>query len=134
MPYWKLYYHLIWATFERCALIDGNCERVILLTLHGKAKELGLTLHAVGSVQDHIHVVASIPPARSVAECVKGLKGASSRAVNSREATDRAFRWQEGYGALSIGERSLATVVGYVKAQKEHHRDGRTIALYEMTT
>jgi hypothetical protein len=36
-----------------------------------------------------------------------------------------------GYGALTIGERSLETVMAYAARQKEHHRDGKEIALYE---
>ena len=41
------------------------------------------------------------------------------------------FQWQGGYGALSLGERSLETVIAYVRNQPEHHRTGRTVALYE---
>lgn len=134
MPFWKLYYHLVWATFERRRLIYPDRETVIRMTLYAKAKELGLVLHAVGNVDDHIHVVASIPPSLSVAECVKRLKGASSRAINVREGTNHVFQWQEGYGALSIGERSLSTVVAYARDQKQHHREGRTLALFEVVT
>ncbi len=132
MPYWKLYYHIVWATFERLPLIDGDRERIIHSTLYAKAKELGLVVHAMGNVQNHLHVVASIPPTRSVAECVKHLKGASSRAVNAHE-TSHAFQWQEGYGALSFAERSFRTVVAYVKDQKQHHEQGTLIDLYEFT-
>src|SRR5438093_614410 len=117
MPYWQLYYHLVWATFERQPLIDAEREAIVRTTLYSKAKSLRVVLHAVGNVADHIHLVASIPPVLSVATCVRHLKGASSRAVNVRTGTPQVFRWQEGYGALSKGERSLATVVAYVRNQ-----------------
>ena len=133
MPYWKLYYHLVWGTFERLPLIDGDRERMIQATLYAKATELSLVVHAMGNVQDHIHVVVSIPPVRSIAECVKHLKGASSRAVNAHEVNGSRFQWQEGYGTLSLGERSLRTVVAYVKDQKQHHHQGTLIELYETT-
>ena len=61
MAYWRLHYHLVWATYQREPLIDSNCEAIIHRTLYGKAKELGVRIHAVGSVDDHVHVVASIP-------------------------------------------------------------------------
>lgn len=132
MPYWKLHYHLIWATFARRASIDAERERIIEATVWAKAKELSVVVHAIGTVEDHIHLVASIPPVRSVAECVKRIKGASSRAMNVREAAN-LFRWQEGYGALTIGARSLPTVIAYVRNQKQHHREADTIPVYETT-
>ena len=128
-----LYYHLVWATFERHPLITPEREAVIRTTLYTKAKDLRAVLHAVGNVTDHVHVVPSIPPTLSVAACVKQLKGASSRAVNVQAGAVRVFRWQEGYGALSLGERSLGTVVEYVRNQPRHHRDDTTLALYERT-
>jgi len=131
MPYWKLYYHLVWATFERQPLIDAEREAIIHTTLDAKAKELRAVLHAFGSVADHVHVVISIPPVVSVAACVKHLKGTSSRAANARTCTGEVFRWQEGYGVLSLGERSLATVIGYVRDQRRHHGEGTTVDVYE---
>ncbi len=133
MPYWKLYYHLVWATFERHPLITPEREAIVRTTLYSKAKDLRAVLHVVGGVADHVHVVASIPPVLSVAACVKQLKGASSRAVNVQASAGQIFRWQEGYGALSLGERSLSTVVAYVKNQPRHHREQTTLAVYETT-
>lgn len=130
MAYWRLHYHLIWTTYRREPLIGADCEALIHHTLFGKAKELGVLIHAIGSVEDHVHVVASLPPRVSVADCVGKLKGASSHRVN-QETAPRAFRWQGGYGALSLGERSLATVIAYVRNQRKHHGAGRPIAIYE---
>jgi hypothetical protein len=32
------------------------------------------------------------------------------------------FSWQAGYGAFSIGESQVETVVRYIQNQEEHHR------------
>jgi hypothetical protein len=53
--------------------------------------------------------------------------------VHLQAGAGQPFRWQEGYGALSLGERSLATVVAYVQNQPRHHREGTTLPLYETT-
>jgi hypothetical protein len=47
------------------------------------------------------------------------------------DGSDGQFKWQGGYGALSVGERSLETVMEYAARQKEHHRDNEIIAVYE---
>jgi putative transposase len=74
--------------------------------------------------------VVSIPPRLSIADCVGKLKGGSSHRVNQEFRGD-AFRWQGGYGVLSFAERSLPTILDYVRNQREHHQAGQTIALYE---
>jgi len=131
VPYWRLHYHLVWATYERAPLITPNVELEVHQIVFAKARELRLVLHAVGGVSDHVHVVASIPPTRCVAEIVKQLKGASSRAVHLSASPRSDFRWQEGYGALTLGGASLARVIEYVRRQPEHHANGTLIAAYE---
>ena len=133
MAFWRLHCHLVWGTYGREPFIDAARETLIHQTLFGKAKELGMLIHAVGGIEDHTHVVTSIAPRLSVATCVGQLKGASSHRVNV-EFPDEVFRWQGGYGALSIGGRSLASVIAYVRNQREHHRTGTTIAVYERCT
>jgi putative transposase len=116
MPFWRLYYHLIWATKNRLPLIDADLEARLFLYLRQKAGELDCQVYALNGWVDHVHIVMTIPPSRSVSEVVKGLKGASSH-----EFTE--LKWQRGYGILSIGERHLAVAVVYVEKQKEHHQD-----------
>jgi hypothetical protein len=53
--------------------------------------------------------------------------------VSLQSSAGQVFRWQEGYGALSFGERSLETVAAYVHNQPRHHRERSTLALYETT-
>lgn len=45
--------------------------------------------------------------------------------------SDGKFKWQGGYGALTIGDRSLETVTEYATKQKEHHRENKLIVVYE---
>jgi putative transposase len=131
MTYWRLHYHLIWATFERKPILTAESEKVFYGVLYGKAKELDLKVHAAGNVDDHVHIVLSIPPKLSVADCVRHLKGASAYAINHMPNSNGQFKWQEGYGALSIGESSLEMVMVYAARQKEHHKERTTITAYE---
>ena len=92
MAYWRLHYHLVWATDEREPSIDAAIADVIHRVMYGKAKELGLVIHAVGGVEDHLHIVVSVPPKLALADCVGKLKGASSHAVNLGRQGAAAFR------------------------------------------
>ena len=131
MAYWRLHYHLVWTTYQRNSWITGDVERMVYGTLLGKAEELGVIIHQIGNTDDHIHVVASIPPKIAVADCVRHFKGASSRYVNVNAGLDFRFKWQNGYGAISFGERSMEFVTAYARDQRQHHTQQTAIAYYE---
>ncbi len=131
MAYWRLHYHIIWSTENREAGITPEREKIFYGVIYNKAKELGVKIHAAGNAEDHVHIVASIPPKLAVAECVRHFKGASAYAINHMDGSDGQFKWQGGYGVLSIGERSLETVMEYAARQKEHHRENKLVAVYE---
>lgn len=131
MTYWRLHYHLIWSTYERQLIITPEREKMFYGVLYKKAEELGLKIHAAGNIEDHVHVAASIPPTLAVAECVRHLKGASAFAINHMDGSDGQFKWQGGYGALSVGENLLEIIKEYAAKQKEHHRNNTLNATYE---
>lgn len=131
MTYWRLHYHIIWSTMDRQPILTPRIEKVFYGVIYGKAEELGLKVHAAGNVEDHVHIVLSIPPKLAVADCIRHLKGASAYSINHIGGSDGQFKWQAGYGALTVGERSLETVMEYAARQKEHHKERTTIDNYE---
>src|SRR5262245_42760634 len=60
MAYWRLHYHLVWATQQRETLITDQRAQLVAQTVYRKARELGVTVHELGGTEDHIHIVASI--------------------------------------------------------------------------
>ena len=124
MTFWRSYAHLVWATRNRDPLIQPEWEDRLYGCLMDKAAELGCFVHAVNGVEDHVHLVISIPPKHSVAWVVKNLKGNSSHFVNHILAPEATFTWQRGYGYLTLGESQCDRAVAYVCGQKEHHQRG----------
>ncbi len=133
MAYWRLHYHLVWATYQRAPLLGEQLEKEIYAAVIGKARELGIIVHAMGGVEDHVHVAASIPPKIAVADCVRLFKGTSSHHVNHQPGAGGNFGWQDGYGALTFGDAAMRDVVAYVRNQKEHHRHKTTRPAFERT-
>ena len=131
MPFHQLHYHLIWATYQREPWLTETIERQVYGTILNKAKELDCIIHAIGGIEDHIHLATTIPPKLAVAEVIRQFKGASAHYVNHQPQAAGTFRWQRSYGALTFGGRSMKTVVAYVRNQKEHHRQNTIIAVYE---
>jgi len=133
MLYWRLHYHLVWTTLERTPWLDEQMHLQVCRSVVARANRLGVIVHQIGGIEDHVHVVASVPPSLTVAACVGQLKGASSHTANEALGMASAFRWESGYGAVSLGERSLPNVIAYVGDQRRHHAGGALIAFYERT-
>lgn len=131
MPYWNLYYHFIWATKERLPLIDSSLEPKLYRAIVAKAQDMEGFVHAIGGVEDHVHLAVSIPPGLAPAKFIGDVKGNSSHFVNHIVKPDYDFYWQDEYGVLSFGEKSLPAVVRYIHNQKKHHSEGTIIPAVE---
>jgi putative transposase len=127
MPYWRLFYHVVWATKHRLDLIEPVWEKDLYGYIWGKATALECIPHAIGGISNHIHVAISIPPKFAVATLIGKLKGSSSHHINENYAHG-SFMWQAEYGVLSFSEKALASIVDYINNQKKHHAD-RTLNL-----
>ena len=74
---------------------------------------------AIGGVEDHVHLLFHLPGTMALSKAITLLKANSSKWMNEHGLD---FAWQEGYGAFSVSESSLARVAAYIRNQKEHHR------------
>ena len=131
MPFWRLYYHAVWATKYREPLIldaiIGPITEAIEQTMGEKA-----TFFAVGVMPDHIHVLAQIPPSLTVAEVIGRWKGASAHAANVASPQDMAkLIWQSEYGVLSVSQHGFEPVREYVLNQRERHAQRTLYAVME---
>lgn len=131
MALWRLYYHLVWGTKNREALINSDREAKLYPYIVSKADSLNCIIHALNGTENHIHVIASIPPTISIAEFVKRIKGSSSHYLNQNFPDAPKFIWQEGYGVFSLGAKQLDIATAYVQNQKIHHQQGTAISMLE---
>jgi len=131
MSFWRLYYHLTWSTKNREPFITPEMEPRLFAYMVKKSAELEAFVYAINGWNDHVHIVAAIPPKVAVAELVKLIKGSSTHYLNFDVRLDYHFEWQRGYGALSVGERQRPIAETYVRNQKEHHSKNTTNAWLE---
>ena len=131
MPYWKLYYHFIWGTKNRLPLIDSTIEHELYGAIAAKVKNMDGFVHAIGGIEDHVHLAVSVPPKVAPAKFIGDVKGNSSHYINYVVKPDFEFHWQDEYGLLSFGEKNLSGVVRYIHNQKQHHADRTLIVAME---
>ena len=131
MPYCQLFYHLVWATRGRLPLLTPEVEPRIYKLLVGKALGLGAAVFALNGVEDHVHMVVSVPPKLAVATFVGQVKGVTSARFNQASETGPEFYWQEEYGAFTFDLKRMPSYVAYVRQQKQHHQGGTVIPILE---
>ena len=131
MSYLQLYAHLVWSTYERCHLIDGDLERRLCGVLIARCEGLKATAVGVGVMPDHVHVLVSFPPSLSITRLVSDLKGGSSHSMSHLFMPGLPFKWQTGYGAFTLRKEDVPVVARYVANQKQHHATGTTTIAWE---
>jgi REP element-mobilizing transposase RayT len=127
-----VYVHLVWGTWDRLPLLSGEFAQDLYRAIGAECVAMGAELIAVGGVEDHVHVLASLPATIAVADLVKRLKGSSAHLATHRLILGGFFKWQAGYGAVSVSPRHLAQVSSYIANQREHHADSSLIANLEI--
>jgi REP-associated tyrosine transposase len=133
VPYCQLYYHFVWRTKASTPWIVPAIEEQVHRLLWKKALGLRTQVYAINGMEDHVHVVASLPPVLAVADFVGQVKGYSSNRINKEQLLDTRFGWQAEYGAFSFDRKRLPYVIAYVENQKRHHAEGATIRILERT-
>lgn len=111
--------HITWHTKNSGRLVTPTLEP----QLYGFIKDRiiqteGAYFHAIGGMEDHIHVGLSVAPKIHLDEWIGQLKGASSHEFG------KALEWQRGYGVVSFGTKDLKWVIAYIRNQREHHTAG----------
>jgi REP element-mobilizing transposase RayT len=134
MPFYRLFYHIVWGTKNREPMIQIEFENSLHNVIAAKTKKLGAIVYAVGGIDDHIHLVATVPPKLALAEFVGQVKGNSSHFANHKLSLDYRFQWQKEYGVVTFGGKQLDMVVKYAKNQRQHHTNGSLISFLENTT
>ena len=118
----SLLVHVVFSTKNRTNLIPVEVESELFAYIGGILKSRGTRLLAAGCTQNHIHLLISFSKNDAFSVTMRELKASTSRWMKERDSSLRAFQWQEGYGAFSIGASQIPALRSYLQRQKEHHR------------
>ena len=112
--------HVIFSTKDRLAFLTPDLRMDMLAYMAGIVRKLRGKVIESNARPDHVHCLLSLPPSLAVAEALRVLKSNSSLWVH--ETRHRAaFAWQTGYGAFSVSQSNVPTVVKYIRNQDQHH-------------
>lgn len=114
----KILIHVVFSTKNRVDLIHPEIEADLYRYIHGIVENNKSKLIIGNGTANHGHLLISMGKTIDISDLVGDIKRDSSVWMKKH---DKAFYWQEGYGAFSIGESQVLRVVKYIAEQKEHH-------------
>jgi len=122
MSYVSSYHHCVFSTKERRPFITPALAERLWPFFGGIARQNQMKAIEIGGVEDHIHILLSITPTVSIAKAMQLIKGGSSKWVHETFPEHPLFGWQEKYGAFSVSESRVESVIQYIRSQPEHHK------------
>ena len=131
MPYWQLFYHVVWATRNRSQFIIPDIEPIIYDSIRTKAIGLGGTVYALDGIADHVHLITSIPPTIAISTFTGMVKAVATAKFNKSGHPLAPIYWQESFGVFSFDRKRLPYFIEYVENQKIHHETGNKLSLLE---
>ena len=88
----------------------------------GVLSEIHAKTLIIDGPDDHVHILASLPPTLTVADAMRIVKTNSSKWVHEQWPGKEGFAWQSGYAAFSVSQSNVEAVRQYIMNQEEHHR------------
>ena len=117
----SLKYHVVWCPKYRRPVLVKPVDARLKAMLRRKAEELGLIIHEMEVMPDHVHLFVEGDPTICVAEIVNGLKGFTSHGLREEFPFLKSrlpTLWIRSYYAGSVGPVSEAVVRKYIEGQK----------------
>ncbi len=111
--------HVVFSTKERRKLMPKEFQSRMWAYAAAICKKHGILAHAVGGMDDHIHLLIQIPASLALASAVNTIKSNTSRWANEEGVK---FAWQQGYAAFSVSASNVPAVDRYIRDQQVHHK------------
>ena len=119
---YNLNYHLVWIPKYRKQIFDDGMQTRLGEILREACIRNGISVLALETMVDHIHLFVSAPPRLSPSEIVNIVKGYSSRKMRSEYPELRRLvkneLWTRTYFVGSAGTVSVETIQRYIEEQK----------------
>ena len=76
----------------------------------------------INGMPDHLHLLIGFKPDANVSDLVRDIKANSSKWIQENKFVTSKFEWQTGFGAFTVGQSQIQTVVTYILNQEQHHK------------
>jgi REP element-mobilizing transposase RayT len=121
--YTKLNIHIVFHVKSTGITIRQKDLEQVFAYIGGIIQNVGGYPITVGGIENHIHILATMPKTMSVSEFVQKIKANSSKWIKTIDEYYEDFAWQEGYGAFCVSPSLLKKTIRYIETQEQHHHE-----------
>ena len=120
---WDCKYHLVFVPKGRKKVLYGKIRKFLGPVFHELAGQRRSKILEGHMVQDHVHMLISIPPKYAVSEVVGYIKGKSAIAIarqfsgRKKNFTGESF-WARGYAVSTVGFEETQ-IRNYIRNQEQ---------------
>jgi putative transposase len=114
--------HIIFSTKNRQPMILDEIIKDLHSYMAGISRAHDSHVHEIGGIEDHVHLLVSLPKTLSLSKLIEEIKKSSSKWIKTQGNQHANFAWQNGYGAFSIGQSVYEELRKYIQNQKNHHK------------
>ena len=118
----KNYIHLVFSTKHRMPYITKELQPKLYKYMETICAKFKCYPIAIGGIEDHMHLLFLLHKNISLKSIVSEVKSNSSKWAKTQGESYRNFYWQVGYGAFSVSQSVVPTVVRYIDNQEAHHK------------
>lgn len=119
----NLLFHLVWSTKNREPFIKNEIKHRLHSYIRTIIENEGAHLLFINGIEDHIHLLVAMPLNLLIPDLVEKVKPVSTKWFVKTFPEIKGFKWQEGYGAFTVGQSNLQAVINYIENQEEHHKN-----------
>ncbi len=119
--YTQIFYHIVFSTKGREPALVAKGREAMFRYIWGLIRSRDSRLYRVNGTLDHVHILTSLHPARSLADFVKEIKVGSSHWIKTNSVFTGFPGWQAGYGAFTHFNQDKERLIQYIKGQEQHH-------------
>lgn len=119
----KICVHAVWTTNNRSPDLYKDIRNDLYGQIQAVITNSSGQVHAVGGIEDHVHVLFEAPKNVALCDLIKDIKINTSHWLKNRDRSKfRDFEWQVGYGGFSVSLSNVNAIKRYINRQEEHHR------------
>ncbi|MXX14501.1 MAG: IS200/IS605 family transposase [Gemmatimonadetes bacterium] len=118
---YSCHYHVIWCTKYRRSVLNAQMQARIKDCIHEKQEEYSYIMQECEVLSDHVHLLVSIPPSKSVNQIIGRIKGYTAHILRSEfpELKSRLpSLWTRSKFVATCGGVTLEVLKRYVENQK----------------
>lgn len=119
--YTKLNIHIVFHVKCTGVTIRPEDLKQVFQYIGGIISNVGGYPITIGGIDNHIHILATMPKTMSVSGFVQKIKANSSKWIKTIDKYYESFAWQEGYGAFCVSPSLLKKTIHYIETQEKHH-------------